>query len=103
MSESELSALKQAEPVGEIDYDSDMNRYYIPVHSDWEIQTQGNGSSFRIANCKTGERWLVLDKHLHAVLENMARDINTTPQPDRTAELEAALREALKGKGSDPK
>lgn len=27
----------------------------------------------------------------------------TTPQPDRTAGLEAALREALKGKDSDPK
>ena len=59
-----------------IDHDEEMGRYYIPVHPKWEIQTKGRGSSFRIANCETGERWLVMDKHLHTMLEQMARDIN---------------------------
>jgi len=57
-------------------HDEDMQRFYIPVHPNWEVQTQGKGSSFRIANCETGDRWLVTDKHLHIMLEEMARDIN---------------------------
>ena len=59
-----------------IDHDEEMGRFYIPVHPNWEIQTKGVGSSFRIANYETGERWLVLDSHLHEMLEQMARDIN---------------------------
>lgn len=63
-----------------IDHDADMDRYYIPVHPDWEIQTKGKGSSFRIANRKTGDRWLVMDSQLHGMLEQMARDIHAAMQ-----------------------
>lgn len=60
-----------------IDHDAEMDRYYIPVHPRWEIQTKGRGSSFRIAKRDaSGDRWLVADKYLHAALEEMARDIN---------------------------
>ena len=64
-------------PVNAIDYDEEIDRYYIPVHPNWEVQTKGKGSSFRIArrDCH-GERWIVMDKHLHQMLEDMARDIN---------------------------
>ena len=80
----ELEALKKAqgEPVGKIDYDKELDRYYIPVHPDWEIQTKGKGSSFRIANTKTGIRHLVMDKMLHEMLEQMARDINAAHPPE---------------------
>ena len=66
--------------VPEIDYDADMDRYYIPVHANWEIQTKGKGSSFRLANRHTDERWMVTDKYLQTALEQMARDINAAPK-----------------------
>lgn len=68
----------QGRPIGlpPIDTDAEMNRHYIPVHPDWEIQTKGKGSSFRIANRKTHDRWLVTDTYLHEMLEEMARDIH---------------------------
>jgi len=59
-----------------IDYDADMDRFYIPVNSSYEIQTKGKGSSFRIANTKTHIRMLVADEHLHEMLEDMARGTN---------------------------
>ncbi len=76
----------QGEPVGKIDYDEQMDRYYIPVHPDWEVQTKGKGSSFRLANTKTGERCLIDGGFggAHSMLERMARDINAAmqaPQP----------------------
>jgi hypothetical protein len=61
----------------QVDYDAGIDRWYIPVHEKWEIQTKGNGSSFRIAKRdESGDRWLVCDNHLHAMLEEMARDIH---------------------------
>jgi len=59
-----------------IDYDADMDRFYIPVNSGYEIQTKGKGSSFRICNTKTHVRNLVFDENLHEMLEDMARGSN---------------------------
>lgn len=57
-----------------IGHDERMNRHYIPIPGGWEIQTKGNGSSFRICDTKTGERMLICDERLHAPLEKMARE-----------------------------
>lgn len=59
-----------------IEYDADMDRFYIPVNSQYEIQTKGKGSSFRIANISTHERMLVADTYLHPMLEDMAKGCN---------------------------
>lgn len=59
--------------LGPIDYDKDMDRFYIPVNSSYEVQTKGKGSSFRIANTKTGERHLIIDEHIHEFIEDMAK------------------------------
>lgn len=77
------------EPVKGIDYDEAIDRYYIPVHPNWEVQTKGKGSTFRIARIDTGEKHLVLDKHLHRMLEDMARDINArfTAPPEPKGEV----------------
>ena len=56
-----------------IEYDADMDRFYIPVNSRYEIQTKGKGSSFRIANTVTHERNLVGCKYVQAMLEDMAK------------------------------
>jgi hypothetical protein len=62
------------EPVGinPIEFDNDMDRAYIPVNSRYEVQTKGKGSSFRIANTMTKERWLIANEHLHPMLTEMA-------------------------------
>lgn len=62
----------------QIDFDADMNRFYIPVGANYEIQTKGKGSSFRIANTETHERHLVNDSmgYVHEMLEDMARGVN---------------------------
>ena len=76
----------------QIDTDEQMGRHYIPVTLDWEIQTKGKGSSFRIAQrTEDGNRWLVGDTYLHKMLEQMARDINaeSVAKADRITELEA--------------
>jgi hypothetical protein len=90
-----------------IDYDVDMDRFYIPVNSRYEIQTKGKGSSFRIANTETNIRMLIADEHLHEMLEDMARGTNaelsqlTATIKDLQQKLlasqasEARLREAL--------
>jgi hypothetical protein len=59
-----------------IDYDSDMDRYYIPMPAGWEMQTKGKGSSFRLCNTKTHERFHILDERLQPVLEQMAREMH---------------------------
>jgi hypothetical protein len=54
-------------------------RYYIPLPAGWEMQTKGKGSTFRLAkifNDIEYKRWAVLDEHLHAPLEMMARNIH---------------------------
>lgn len=68
--------------LAKIDNDQAMGRAYIPLPGGWEIQTKGNGSTFRICNTKTGQRWPVLDEHLHVALEIMAREIHATAQGD---------------------
>ena len=76
----------------QIDTDEQMGRHYIPVTLDWEIQTKGKGSSFRIAQrTEDGNRWLVGDTYLHKMLEQMARDTNAeaVAKADRITELEA--------------
>lgn len=72
--------------------DANMDRFYIPVHPDWEIQTNGKGSSFRIANRKTGDRWLVMDSQLHGMLEQMARDIHAAMQNGKSEDARDAAR-----------
>lgn len=57
-----------------IERDDGMGRAYIPMPGGWEVQTKGNGSTFRICDTKTGERWAVLDKYLHEPMEQMAMD-----------------------------
>lgn len=59
-----------------IEYDTEMDRFYIPVNSRYEIQTKGKGSSFRIANTSTHLRSIVLNDSLHPVLEDMAKATN---------------------------
>jgi hypothetical protein len=59
-----------------IDHDADMNRFYIPLPAGWEVQTKGNGSSFRICDTKTHKRVHVLDERLQPVIEQMAREIH---------------------------
>lgn len=59
-----------------IEYDHEMDRFYIPVNSRYEIQTKGKGSSFRIANTYTKLRSIVLNDALHPVLEDMAKATN---------------------------
>lgn len=75
-----------------IKHDADMDRYYIPVSPSYEIQTKGKGSSFRIANTVTHERWLIVDKSLHLMLEDLAKTVNAQlfkPQPTSQDVLDA--------------
>lgn len=79
-------------------------RAYIPLSSNWEVQTKGNGSSFRIAERKQdGERFLIPEwPFLHERLERMAREVNaeSVAQAEKIAKLEReneSLREELKG------
>lgn len=72
----------QSEPaaVGEIppiDRDEDMDRTYIPMPGGWEVQTKGKGSTFRLCDTKSGDRWPILDSHLHEALERMAREVRS--------------------------
>jgi hypothetical protein len=58
-----------------IEYDKGMDRVYIPLPGGWEIQTKGNGSTFRIAHVPSRQRWHVLDDRLHEPLEGLAREM----------------------------
>lgn len=68
-----------------IEHDADYDRYYIPMPGGWEVQTKGKGSTFRIANSITGERFAIFEQpFLFENLERMAREIHaaaSTPQP----------------------
>jgi len=80
----------------QIDTDEQMGRHYIPVTLDWEIQTKGKGSSFRIAQrTEDGNRWIIGDSYLHKMIEQMARDVNadSVAKDARITELEAELTE----------
>lgn len=81
----------------EVEKDADMNRLYIAVGTDFEVQTKGNGSTFRILNKKTGERRpYVLAEHQIRMLEQMAHHSYNTHEPLRKlAALVPELVEAL--------
>lgn len=56
--------------------ETDNGRHYIPMAAGWEVQIKGHGSTFRLAQVRGPDdydRWPVVDEHLHAALENMAR------------------------------
>ena len=58
-----------------IEHDEFMGRDYIALPGGWEFQTRGNGSTVRLANTVTGERYpLALPEPVLAALEQMARD-----------------------------
>ena len=83
----------------QIDTDEQMGRHYIPVTLDWEIQTKGKGSSFRIAQrTEDGNRWIIGDSYLHKMIEQMARDVNadSVAKDARIAELEVENAQARK-------
>ena len=57
-----------------IEHDEFMGRDYIALPGGWEFQTRGNGSTVRLANTVTGERYpLALPEPVLAALEQMAR------------------------------
>lgn len=59
-----------------IERDEHMDRTYIPLPGGWEVQTKGKGSTFRLCDTKSGDRWPVLDyTGLHEALERMAREV----------------------------
>lgn len=57
------------------EYDAEMDRHYLPLPNGWEVQTKGNGSTFRIAHVLTGARYMVLDEDLHEPLTDLANDV----------------------------
>ena len=74
----------------------DMDRAYIPVNSQYLIQTKGKGSSFRIVNMRTHERWLITDGHLHFMLTELAHETHAelTHAQSKIEMLEAKLKDA---------
>lgn len=44
-----------------VERDESIDRIYIPLPGGWEVQTKGLGSSFRIADTKSGQQWTILD------------------------------------------
>jgi hypothetical protein len=72
-----------------IEYDADMDRFYIPVNSRYEIQTKGKGSSFRLANTITNKRHLVACEYVQEMLEDMAKGCHA-----ETSQLQAKLSQA---------
>lgn len=64
-----------------IERDEQMGRDYIPLPGGWEVQTKGNGSTFRICDTKTGDRMPIpLPDRILAFLERMAREVNAAAQ-----------------------
>lgn len=76
-----------------IDHDPTLDRTYIPLVAGWEVQTKGNGSTFRIARDGCLQRFAVLDEHLHEPLETLARDVHT--ELERLRSIETAVRNLL--------
>ena len=83
-----------------IDRDESYQRDYIPLPGGWEIQTKGRGSSFRICDTKDGERWLVADEYLHAILERMAREVRAAYESRPTPAGEGVTEAMLEAKGA---
>lgn len=83
---------------GDIETDpTDPTRAYIPLPGGWEIQTKGKGSSFRLCNTKTGDRFPILDGDRigQSFMEKMGREVHAaasalTPAPSYAEGLEAA-------------
>ncbi len=72
-----------------IERDEAMERDYIPLPGGWEMQTKGNGSTFRLCDTKTGQRWIMWENggQEHKALEQMARDIHAAaPSPSGKGE-----------------
>ena len=55
-----------------------MGRDYIPLPGGWELQTKGNGSTLRLLDKKSGERYpLPLPDFVIEFIERMALEVNT--------------------------
>lgn len=86
-----------------VERDEGYDRTYIPLPGGWEIQTKGKGSSFRICDTKSGERWNVTESHLHEMLERMAHEVRAASHPTAATpasegwQLDLALRAAFFG------
>ena len=65
-----------------IERDEEKNRDYIPLPGGWEIQTKGNGSTFRLQGPKDGDHMPVTDPYVPEMLVRMAHDIRAAcPTP----------------------
>lgn len=61
--------------IGPIERDESMDREYIPMPGDWEVQTKGKGSTFRLAG--PTDRLAIPDSpYLHETLTRMAREVH---------------------------
>lgn len=72
-----------AQRVPPIERDETMDRTYIPLPGGWEVQTKGSGSTFRVCDTKSGDRWPITDCEWgfgHAEWERMAREIHAAAQ-----------------------
>ena len=67
-----MTPSKAAIEAAEIEH-TPSGRIYIPFGAGWEVQTKGNGSTFRISDGK--QQWPVTDPYLHDVLTRMAYEV----------------------------
>ena len=95
--EAALAQRQQVPELPPIERDEHMDRTYIPLPGGWEVQTKGKGSTFRLCDTKSGDRWPVLDyTGLHEALEQMAREIRaaiTAAPPAQPSEPAAEAQE----------
>jgi len=86
----DCSLSKQATPEGAdlppAEYDAAMDRHYLPLPNGWEVQTKGNGSTFRIAHVPTTARYIVMDENLHEPLTDLAKDVRAALATTTAAE-----------------
>lgn len=75
------------EPLEPIERNEEMNRTYIPLPGGWEVQTRGQGSTFRICDPNNNRLPIPDSPYLHETLEQMALDIHGSIgwQPIETA------------------
>lgn len=86
-----------AEPYRPIDTDVEFGRHYIPLPGGWEVQTRGSGSTFRIADTKTGDRLAIPESpYLHETLERMAREVNAAWNARPSFDMDTAVEAAYK-------
>lgn len=76
------------------------SREYIPLPGGWEVQTKGNGSSYRVLDTKSGERHAILGcepSWVQDFITRMAKEVHAAcsspPTPDADAIRRAALEE----------